>query len=266
MKKIIIGFMSVITLAVLAGCNQKDENTLVVGVVAPPMSTIIEINKEAFEALGYKLEIKTFNDYDIVNRALNDGEIDLNFSQHELFMDAFNKNFNGTLVKIQGIYTTPNFLYSRTIETLDDIKEDTIIGVPREPINLNRALRFLKQLNLITFDKTDTENVGLNDVVKLKEFILEPFELTALPLAWPDIDMAVMYPSFGQRANLTIEDDTIAVEKNILPVYDISVVGRENNKNNQIVLDFIEVITSDITKQFLYDNFGSTYLVVYEDN
>lgn len=263
MKKIYVLVLLLVFGLLLVSCNKKDENTLVVGVVAPPMSSIIEVNKKAFEDLGYKLVIKTFNDYDIVNRALNDKEIDLNFSQHELFMEEFNKNFNGNLVKLQGVYTVPNFLYSRTIAKLEDINANTVIGVPREPINLNRALRFLKQLELITFSKEDHENVALTDVIKLRQFTLEPFDLTALPLAYPDIDMAVMYPSFGQRANLTIEDDTIAVEANILPFYDISIVGRTDNKDRKIVLDFIDVITSQTTKDYLFNNFGITYKIVY---
>lgn len=263
MKRILLYILSLIMFVALIGCDKKDENTLVVGVVAPPMSTIIEINKENFEALGYKLEIRTFIDYDIVNRALNDGEIDLNFSQHELFMEEFNKNFDGSLVKIKGIYTTPIFLYSRTIEKLEDINANTIIGVPREPINLNRALRFLKQLELIDFDKTDEETVGLGDITKLKEFKIETFELTALPLAYPDIDMAVMYPAFGARANLTVEEDTIAEEENVLPVFDISIVGRVDNKDSKIVEDFVNVVAGKKTEEFLAENYGSTYRTVY---
>ena len=262
MKRFFGIFLSVFLFVVLIGCTTEDENTLTIGVVAPPMSTVIEINKEEFETRGYKLKIQTFTDYDIVNRALNDGEIDLNFSQHELFMDEFNKNFDGDLVKIQGIYTTPIFLYSRTVEKIEDINESTIIGVPREPINLNRSLRLLKQLNLIDFNKTDEENVGINDITKLKEFKLEQFELTGLPLAYPDIDMAVMYPSFGQRANLTIAD-TIAVEENVLPIYDISIVGRADNKDRKIIKDFIDVVTGDVTKDFLFQEFGETYRTVY---
>src|SRR5690554_5810435 len=264
MKRILLYILSLIMFVALIGCDKKDENTLVVGVVAPPMSTVIEINKEEFEKLGYKLEIRTFTDYDIVNRALNDGEIDLNFSQHKLFMDAFNTNFDGNLVKLQGIYTTPIFLYSRTITKLEDINENTIIGVPREPINLARSLRLLKQLELISYTKTDEENVTLEDITKLKEFKIEQFELTGLPLAYPDIDMAVMYPSFGQRINLTVEKDTIAAEEDILPIYDISIVGREDNKDLKIVQDFIGVVASDRTKDYLFETFGETYRVVYK--
>lgn len=263
MKRIYLFILSILMFTVLIGCAKTDENTLTIGVVAPPMSTVIEINKEDFEALGYKLVIKTFTDYDIINRALNDGEIDLNFSQHELFMDEFNKNFNGTLVKLQGVYTTPIFLYTRTIEKLEDINANTIIGVPREPINLTRSLRLLKQLGLIDFDKNDDENVAIDDITKLKEFKLEAFELTSLPLAYPDIDMAVMYPSFGQRANLNVEEDTIAVEENVLPIYDISIVGREDNKDKKIIKDFIDIVTGEKTKNYLAETFGATYRTVY---
>src|SRR5690554_3146402 len=264
MKRILLYILSLIMFVALIGCDKKDENTLVVGVVAPPMSTIIEINKENFEALGYKLEIRTFIDYDIVNRALNDKEIDLNFSQHELFMEEFNENFNGNLVKIQGIYTVPLFLYSRTVSNLNNVDKDTIIGVPREPINLNRALRFLSDLGFLTHNKEETENVGLDDVIKTKQFVLQPFELTALALNYKDVDMAVMYPSFGQRAGLTIEDDTISVEANILPFYDISIVGRTDNKDEKIVQDFISIVTSKRTKDYLFNEFGETYKIVYE--
>ena len=265
MKKITTVIMLLITALVLVACgNKNDEKTLRVGVVAHPMSTIIELAKEDFEAMGYELKIIRFTDYDIVNRALNDGEIDLNFSQHELFMNQFNETYNGGLVHIQGIYTTPNYLYSTKYNEVSEITANSVIGIAREPINLNRALRFLKQLGLVTFDDNITGNVTLSDITKTVDFTLELFELTGLPQFFADVDAAVMYPSFGMSAGLEVGLDTIAKEEDILKEYDISIVGRADNKDLKIVKDFVSVVASDKTKNYLNDEFGVLYEVVFE--
>ncbi len=75
--------------------------------------------------------------------------------------------------------------------------------------------------------------------------------------------MAVMYPAFGARANLTVEEDTIAEEENVLPVFDISIVGRVDNKDSKIVEDFVNVVAGKKTEEFLAENYGSTYRIVY---
>lgn len=274
MKKLATLFITLLTATTLIGCSTNDEYTLRVGVVAPPMSTIIEIAKEDFEAItitdeegkvhNYKLEIMRFTDYDTINRALNDGEIDLNFSQHELFMNEFNKTHNGNLVHLQGVYTTANYLYSTKYDSVDEITKDSVIGIAREPINLNRALRFLKQLGLVDFDDSLTGNISLNDITKTIDFKLELFELTALPKFFDDVDAAVMYPSFGMSADLKVDTDTIAKEADINSAYDISIVGREDNKDLQIVKEFINVVTSQKTVDFLKGEFGDTYEIVFE--
>lgn len=274
MKKLAILFTTLLTAIILISCNSDDTYTLRVGVVAPPMSTVIELAKEDFEAItvtdeegnthNYKLEIMRFTDYDTINRALNDGEIDLNFSQHELFMNEFNKTHNGNLVHLQGIYTTANYLYSTKYNSIDDITKDSVIGIAREPINLNRALRFLKDLGLVNFDDNITGNITIEDITKTIEFELELFELTGLPKFFVDIDAAVMYPSFGMEADLEVGKDTIAKEANINSAYDISIVGREDNKDSKIVRDFIDVVTSQKTVDFLKGEFGDTYEIVFD--
>lgn len=275
MKKLALLVVTLLTSLVLIGCNTKDdEYVLKVGVVAPPMSTVIELSQERFEAItvideegethNYKLEIIRFTDYDIINHALNDGEIDLNFSQHELYMNEFNNNHNGTLVHLQGIYTTANYLYSTKYNDISDITKDSVIGIAREPINLNRALRFLKDLGLVNFDDNITGNITIEDITKTIEFELELFELTGLPKFFVDIDAAVMYPSFGMQADLEVGKDTIAKEANINSAYDISIVGREDNKDSKIVRDFIDVVTSQETVDFLKGEFGDTYEIVFD--
>ena len=94
MKKI-FGFATTVLLTVaLAACgtgsnNSADstsasgENTkLVVGASVTPHAEILEQAKPLLEKEGIDLEIKTFDDYILPNKALENGDIDANYFQH----------------------------------------------------------------------------------------------------------------------------------------------------------------------------------------
>src|SRR5699024_6268293 len=100
MKKKILGFAAAALLTIgLAACgnsgsdsadssSKEESKTLVVGASPTPHAEILEHVKPLLEKEGVKLEIKKFDDYVLPNKALADGDIDVNYFQHKPF---FNK-------------------------------------------------------------------------------------------------------------------------------------------------------------------------------
>ena len=82
--------LSLILLAAFAltGCRQKQTDTLRVAATSVPHAEILEFIKPALEKEGVHLDIIVVEDYATPNRALNDGEVDANFFQHQLFLDS----------------------------------------------------------------------------------------------------------------------------------------------------------------------------------
>lgn len=84
MKKI-LSLVSVAALALLlaacgGGGDEKDK-TITVGASPAPHAEILEKAEPLLEDKGYKLKIKTINDYTTPNKLLDKGEIDANFFQ-----------------------------------------------------------------------------------------------------------------------------------------------------------------------------------------
>ena len=94
MRKNIYTFLAVAFAAgLLAGCGSKDsgkDTTIVVGASPAPHAEILEAAKPVLEKAGYTLEIKEYNDYVQPNVALDAGDLDANYFQHQPYLDEFN--------------------------------------------------------------------------------------------------------------------------------------------------------------------------------
>ncbi|MEG2930736.1 MAG: MetQ/NlpA family ABC transporter substrate-binding protein, partial [Ruthenibacterium sp.] len=69
--------------------------TLVVGATVAPHAEILEAAKPLLAAEGIELVIKEFDDYVLPNTALDEGDLDANYFQHQPYLDLFNEK-NGT--------------------------------------------------------------------------------------------------------------------------------------------------------------------------
>ena len=113
MKKInvlVLLLICVLSLSTLVGC--KDENTLVVGATSAPHAEILEFAKPLFEEKGYKLQIEVFEDYTLLNPALESDDLDVNYFQHTPYLNSFNAKRKTNLVSVAKIHYEPFGIYS----------------------------------------------------------------------------------------------------------------------------------------------------------
>ena len=134
----------------------KDQKEVVVGVVgqtkqdAEIWKSVAETAKEDY---GIKIKIKNFTDYNQPNKALQNGDIDLNAFQHYTFLNAWNKANHGSLVAIGNTYIAPIRLYSKKYKDIKDLPQGATIAVPNDASNESRALYVLKNAGLIKLRK-----------------------------------------------------------------------------------------------------------------
>ena len=98
------------------------------------------------------LELVKFADYPLPNRALNDGEIDLNSFQHIAYFEDDCKNNGYDLSIIGETIIAPLGLYSNKIKDVSEIKDGDIIAIPNDATNGGRALKLLESAGLIKVD------------------------------------------------------------------------------------------------------------------
>ena len=100
------------------------------------------------------LELVKFADYPLPNRALNDGEIDLNAFQHKAFLANDIKQNGYEIEAIGDTIIAPLSIYNNKdkISSVEEIKDGDIIAIPSDLTNGGRALKLLEAAGLIECD------------------------------------------------------------------------------------------------------------------
>ena len=90
---------------------------------------------------GIQVELVKFTDYAAPNRALDDGEIDLNAFQHKAFLanDIQQKGYD--IVDIGDTIIAPLGIYNNKdkISSIEDIKDGDVIAIPSDLTNGGRV-------------------------------------------------------------------------------------------------------------------------------
>ena len=151
MKRIVIAILVLALLCCcLAGCNKKDPNTVRVGASVTPHAEILAIAAPILAEQGYTLEVVEFTDYVQPNTAVESGELDANYFQHQPYLDDFNAN-NGThIVSVASIHYEPFGLYAGKLTALDQVADGSTVAIPNDGTNEARALLLLEQIGWIT--------------------------------------------------------------------------------------------------------------------
>ena len=159
------------------------------------------------------LELVKFADYPLPNRALNDGEIDLNSFQHIAYFEDDCKNNGYDLSIIGETIIAPLGLYSNKIKDVSEIKDGDIIAIPNDATNGGRALKLLESAGLIKVDPEAGYTPTKKDITE-NPLNLDIKEVEAANTAslLPDVAAAVINGGHAVDNGLNPEKDSIFLE------------------------------------------------------
>ncbi len=156
---------------------------------------------------GIDLEFVEFTDYTTPNSALDQGEIDLNAFQHEVYLDTEIKEHGYKIQNIGYTVMSPLNLYSAKIKSVDEIKEGDIIAVPNDTTNEGRALKVLEQAGLIKLKEGDLENPSLDDIESYNVKIdIKEMAANTIAAALPDVTAAIVNGNYAVDNGYTNDD------------------------------------------------------------
>lgn len=84
--------------------SSEELEDLVVGATPSPHAEILEAVKDTLKEKGYNLVIKEYTDYVQPDMALDSGDIDATYHQHQPFLDQFNEEHKTDLVSAASIH------------------------------------------------------------------------------------------------------------------------------------------------------------------
>lgn len=245
MKKLfILPFIAMLLCSCSKG-NSPDDKEIIVGASPTPHALILEQAKSIVEEEGYKLTIKTFNDYVTPNLSLDAGELDANYFQHEPYLNDFNANNKTELVSVLKVHFEPMGIYS---QDYTEIETGAKIAIPNDTSNKERAMNLLN-------DKFGES---------LKDYTIVEAEAQSLPALLPDVDYAVINGNYALLSKITdkliVGEDTSSeiAQKNA----NIIAVKKEY-KDKPFVKVLIKALTSDKVKKYIETEFGGSVKVVF---
>lgn len=244
MRKLALFLLSFI----LLGCHDQSPNTLRIGTIAGPETDLVEIAKKvAKDKYNLNIKIVEFNDYNLPNEALNDGNLDANIYQHQPYLTEAIKTHNYHLAVLGKTFLYPVGLYSSKYKSLQTIPDGASIALPNDPSNEARALLLLQQAHLIKLGNIETASI--KDIKENPHhFRFHELDAAQLPRILPDVDAAIINTTFALPAGLKPSRDALIVENTESPYVNLIVINTQTNKKEQLE-QFVKAFQSDEVKQ-----------------
>lgn len=275
MKKIFV--LITLLLLILAGCSQenketknesqennvKEEVTLEVASLIPPMTEILELVKPKLAEEGINLEIVVLGDNVQPNSALAAKEVDANFFQHVPFMEQFNANNNADLVPIVPIYFANYGVYSKQYDSMDKLPEGAAIAIANDVSNIDRSLALLAQHDVIKLKEKTGPYYTIADVIdNPKNYQFKEVDLLMLARMYDDADAVFMYPAYAAPLGLTPKSDALLTEGTEND-FAITLIARQDNKDWEPIQKLAEAMTSPEVRKFLEENYDETAIPAF---
>ncbi|AYB45952.1 MetQ/NlpA family ABC transporter substrate-binding protein [Paenibacillus lautus] len=263
----------------LAGCGQqpakdeatesaapeaKEEVTLKVATLIPPMTEVLELVKPMLKEEGIHLDIRILSDNVQPNNALAHKEVDANFFQHVPYMEEYNANNGSELVPVTPIYNAVFGAYSKKYKTIEELPDGATIAIPNDPSNIGRSLVMFEKNGLIKLK----EGVGIQatqaDIVENPhQYKFTEVDLLMLARTLDDVDMVAMTPAYAKPLGLTPKKDALVTEGNDSD-FTITLVARKDNVDSEPIQKLAKAMTSPEVKKFFEENYSEIALPAFE--
>ena len=273
-RKGLLGFIAVIIVIAVAAFftfgHKKTEakKTVTVGVVGQTNQDEKiwnQVKKTAKEKYGVTVKVKSFTDYNQPNKALQEGEIDLNSFQHKAFLNAWNKANKGTLVPIGNTVIAPIRLYSYKYKNINELPKNATIAVPNDASNESRALYVLKNAGLISFKKGTGKLATIADIEKNpKNLTIKELGAEQTARSLNDVDAAVVNNTYAIPAKLG-DKQTIYTEplnKDSEQWINI-IVANKKDKDNEAYKAVVKSYQTDAVKKLIHKAYGNSEVIAW---
>lgn len=255
----------VLSLVLLAGCTPKKsgDNEIKIGVSPNPHSKLVSLVLEDLEKEGVKVTLIEFTDFVKPNIALNDGELDANFFQHEPYLNEFRAKENLNIVSLGKVHVEPMALYSNESKSIDDLNDGAKIAIPNDTVNGGRALLLLEAHGLIRLKYGAGLEATKKDIIENpKNLKVIALKAAGLPRVLNDVDAAVINGNYALEAGLNPIKDGLVVEGRDSPYANLIAV-REGEENLDKFIKLLEALQSDKIKQYIEDNYDGAVVPAF---
>lgn len=275
MKKTKILFTLIGLIAVLTACGKDNKQEVkeaksgeltkvTIGASETPHGELIKALEPEFKKEGIDLDLVVFSDYVQPNLQLESGDLDLNFYQHQPYLDSFNKDRKTNIVSLENskIFITPLLGFSSKVKDIKDLEDGAEIIIPNDPTNGARALLILDKEGLIKLKDIKNLNSTEVDIVENpKNLKFTAVDAQNIPRVYQDADLAFINPNFAISNGLDPKDAIITEAKD--SPYANIVAARSGEENNEVYKKVVKVLQSEASRKYIEDTFKGAVLPTF---
>ena len=271
--------LKVLTVALLVlvsilatACGKKGEegkdSTVKIGVVGEANEmwepVIEELKKE-----GINVELVVFTDYTTPNKALNDGDTDLNAFQHYAYFNSEIDNNGYKLTSIGDTFISAMNIYSNKVKDVSEITDGAKIAIPNDATNGGRALKILEAAGLIKLNPDAGDSPEKADITE-NPFNIELVEVDAANIyaLLPDVTAAVINCNYALDNGLNPGEDSVFQDNVSIYAgksYVNLIAARTEDADNETYKKIVETYQSDAVKEVYADAFKGAYLAAWDE-
>src|SRR5690625_4503138 len=261
-------FFTIVLLGACGGnaAEEEDKTTINVGTSPGPYSELfVDVIAPILEDDGFTIETTDFNELLQADISLDEGSIDLNVDQHTAYYENFNNEKGANLTSITPIPTVPTGIFPGRKDSLDDIEEGDVIGIPKDPSNAARAYAVLQKAGLIILEEdVELVKVTQNDIVENKlNLDIQEMDSAQIPRALNDLDYGVIPGSIVYASGL--DASTSLLHEDILKELELVAVVDEKNIDTKWAQAVKAAYESDEFKGYMEEHNKDGYWFIPEE-
>ena len=250
-----------------APTESAEPTVLKVAASPTPHAEILAQVKDVLAEQGIDLQIHEYGDYVIPNTAVEEGDEDANYFQHQPYLDQFNAE-NGThLVSVAPIHYEPFGIYPCKTDSLEALPDGATVAVPNDATNEARALQLLASNGLIEIDPSAGLKATPNDITSNpKNLQFVELEAAMVPNVTTEVDIAAINGNYALQAGFSSANDAIALEdadSEAAQTYANIIVVKEGTENNPAVLALVEALKSDAVRDYINETYNNNVLPIF---
>lgn len=250
-----------------ADASTAEPVTVKLGIVGGINEDLWAPAKATLAEEGIDLELVNFSDYVTPNRALNDGEIDLNAFQHRIYLQSEVENYGYEIQAIGNTFIIPLNLYSDKVSSVDELKDGDTVAIPDDLTNGGRALKVLESAGLITLKADAGFSPTVDDIETYNTKIqIEELKANVIPSSLPDVTAAVVNGNyaldFGLKTEEAIYKDSVLDEEQYWNLIAARTADLKDPTKVDVYKKVVAAFQSDATEKVFNDDFGGYFIKV----
>ena len=212
-----------------------------------------------------KVELVFFDSYPLPNAALDSGEIEMNAFQHHIYLNTEIEQLGYELSVIGETVLAPLGIYSKQIESIDELEDGAKIVIPDDVTNGGRALLLLEAQGLITVDASAGELPSLKDIENPRSFEIIELAATNIPASLEEVPIAVINSGVARDAGYIPSQDAILLEetKDGENPYVNIIVVRTEDKDHAVYNRIVELYHTDEVKEIIAEDSKGSSIPVW---